>query len=840
MFQKQDWLAAQKAAMVLQRAFTKKREYYFWACLCCHHAQMNPTTSETDRKLFGTLAYRLISKAAEAVPKDTANLLSPGRSVQTPQELQLLLSIFQRQRRCSEALGILGSANLGTDSAIAKGNWEVIRRKLDLFEENDLWHEEWSMCQGLLEKARPQHSGDRKNADTIQKETKGDDWRVWKGLLSACQHIDQPGSWEATRDLIDSFLRSEQVSRNARLAQVHYCKLDGQSKDDEKSKKSDLFDACISYFEATASMVCCFRDLKTYLEDMGSEMQRAFADHAVQFAEGTNPKSGHITGPFRQRVAARVNALKIYYLVHCSADTASNDTLDHFVLDCLKLYKASLKLRDGIEATDDQPGDDAGVLAAMALVKLVKLETSAKQLSTSTRLIQAAGVLQYLLSHSKHHYQALLIAIQLYHRLGAISMSCEAYRRLGIKQVQYDTLSYNILTRVSTYHPYAVTALDEESGLLEEAQPSAWLTRALEFYAKTRIQVPKSAQKALENGSYDQVWAFFEFGGRVEQSLCQVMWKIERRRVLRLTLSPKVAVTSRDYVSDGSVHKDGLLNLVDNRDFDVIISHEGSKDPSFADLLRSSPLPRRHWISAFRSSERIMDALHQVYVQTSSEQDPVIIDQLEEIVEQLRKVLADPTSEFELTNAESVYLQIQALIAETLAAVSAHESVKAAQGFQTLMVSLREHFESALAVAQNLEALSVGNLPEVPAWDFLHRNFLLLDNLKALRVLSDHGTKDKKSSSGSLDAARVQVRDQVEKVFSRIRSRAANIKNQLSDSGVVGSLVDAVLERREDGQDAVGAAIEDLTGEAWMETFLSRIVGSWDESLDGLLRVKLS
>jgi hypothetical protein len=82
----------------------------------------------------------------------------------------------------------------------------------------------------------------------------------------------------------------------------------------------------------------------------------------------------------------------------------------------------------------------------------------------------------------------------------------------------------------------------------------------------------------------------------------------------------------------------------------------------------------------------------------------------------------------------------------------------------------------------------------------------------------------------------------VESLYQAIRSRAAGIKNQFSESGVVSALVDAAFKRDGAGDDrssGVGAAIEDLVGEAWMENYVGRVVDSWQEGLDGVLRVKV-
>lgn len=61
--------------MSLQRNFPRERKFYFWAIFFSHMLANDDATSETDKKLFGTLAYRMISKAAADVPADPVSCL---------------------------------------------------------------------------------------------------------------------------------------------------------------------------------------------------------------------------------------------------------------------------------------------------------------------------------------------------------------------------------------------------------------------------------------------------------------------------------------------------------------------------------------------------------------------------------------------------------------------------------------------------------------------------------------------------------------------------------------------------------------------------------------------
>ena len=56
--------------MGMRIAFPKERNYEYWNILMCHLIQKQEDLPEKDRMLFGTLAYRMISKAAESISKD--------------------------------------------------------------------------------------------------------------------------------------------------------------------------------------------------------------------------------------------------------------------------------------------------------------------------------------------------------------------------------------------------------------------------------------------------------------------------------------------------------------------------------------------------------------------------------------------------------------------------------------------------------------------------------------------------------------------------------------------------------------------------------------------------
>ena len=64
--------------MGLRKSFPKERNYEFWNIMMCFLIQLAPNQESQNKKLFGTLAYRMISKAAETIPTDQVSEYTPS------------------------------------------------------------------------------------------------------------------------------------------------------------------------------------------------------------------------------------------------------------------------------------------------------------------------------------------------------------------------------------------------------------------------------------------------------------------------------------------------------------------------------------------------------------------------------------------------------------------------------------------------------------------------------------------------------------------------------------------------------------------------------------------
>lgn len=111
-------------------------------------------------------------------------VLSPGRAIQTTEELLLLTQILESQDRFSEVAKILDSDNVGISSRIVQNDWNFVTIKLNSLGKAGMWTEGLSYAKQLL--AIPNNEDERK---ALQER---DDWSVWSLLVTSTRNINSP------------------------------------------------------------------------------------------------------------------------------------------------------------------------------------------------------------------------------------------------------------------------------------------------------------------------------------------------------------------------------------------------------------------------------------------------------------------------------------------------------------------------------------------------------------------------------------------------------------------------------------------------------------------------
>ena len=256
-----------------QKNFPQKREPFFWAILSSHLAAEVPSATEGERNLYETLAYRFLSKAVsdaingEKTQHETNSSSKPAlrsiRAIQTSDDLQLLVAIYRSQGKYKETLAILDDPVIVLTSKIGGKSWDLVREKIELLEVCELWRDLWQFCEQLLLDARSDNLKDSERSPHMSFGAFGDDWKVWKGLITASAKVsNRKLVADLTEDLIGSFRDLSPRSRHPLLALVLFYSTIPPSANSHD--EAQLF-CCKRYFEVFAAKPACFDDLYPYV-----------------------------------------------------------------------------------------------------------------------------------------------------------------------------------------------------------------------------------------------------------------------------------------------------------------------------------------------------------------------------------------------------------------------------------------------------------------------------------------------------------------------------------------------------------------------------------------------
>lgn len=133
------------------------------------------------------------------------------------------------------------------------------------------------------------------------------------------------------------------------------------------------------------------------------------------------------------------------------------------------------------------------------------------------------------------------------------------------------------------------------------------------------------------------------------------------------------------------------------------------------------------------------------------------------------------------------------------------------------------------------DCIHLKNKPLAPSWIYLHSNFTLLETLKAISLFLSYATATKSKSSSIKDKAET-LHSLLAQVADRVRTNARLLKSHISESGVLGELVDLVLVDQET-EGSVGGELSEIIDTAALEVFCGEVMESWEDGLNGVLNV---
>lgn len=131
--------------------------------------------------------------------------------------------------------------------------------------------------------------------------------------------------------------------------------------------------------------------------------------------------------------------------------------------------------------------------------------------------------------------------------------------------------------------------------------------------------------------------------------------------------------------------------------------------------------------------------------------------------------------------------------------------------------------------------------PVGPTWEYLHSTFVLLETVKALSQLVGLATK-KGGKAAKLPKERVErLSTLVSEIYELVRSNTRALKQRVSASGVLSSLVDLVIQgdQSANSEKELQDILETTLDPSNVELFCGSLMESWEEALDGVLGVRL-
>uniref|UniRef100_A0A093V0Q6 N-alpha-acetyltransferase 25, NatB auxiliary subunit n=1 Tax=Talaromyces marneffei PM1 TaxID=1077442 RepID=A0A093V0Q6_TALMA len=819
-FEGEDWKSAQKAAMSLNANFPKQRKYYLWATFMCHLLAVNPSSSETERKLFGTLAYRMISKAAENVPADPKELLSPPRAIQTAEELILLIKIFQAQGRDEEILKILDSHNLGLNSRLVQNDWFFIREKILSLERAEKWTDGLDYAKQLLNMPDEDEA-----AKKLLQER--DDWGVWSLLLTSTKKIDDKKTSEDTISFVQKFAQRFSKSRNAHLAllEVSIWRLESG-----ELEQSGLLAAYQNFYDFNSTKMYCFDDLRKYASYLDQAQVLKLVEYALEKADSQKDVS---------TTAQQITLINAYKLDYCfkvfSNPELSKKRAEDLVSRCLKMYRAMKKEEASEKTIENQPRDDLGLLAVMSLISLN--ENSDQEKVPSSELVRSAAILEHLCENSPHNYQILLLLVRVYLLLGAGSIAMKTFSKLSVKQIQNETVAHNLYTRLATIHPLGAPPIEAE---FKDFIPEVALGHAIGFYDHADRTTTRQRTTGLNLGSYANVEGTIELQESLRNSICRRMWALEARRIDRLQGKDRFSRFD-DIISDQS-------ELVDKRTFDAFMNCEPLEAPSFEEKLRLGPLPKERWISATGIIDQIWVLNHQLQSQKPINSD-IELPKIENLG--LSEKVDDDMTLAEKANAELHRILLTAtLLLSDAKSVPGQDINKIFKQMEEWISKTLENVSDGAAIFTSTTIAlpaSEGNSKRIlPSWKYLHSSFLLLETLKVLSsTISLVETSAKKlPKSGAKPSKEVvqSLKEVATKLQEKVKSNTRTLRSNVIGSGVLGALTDLIfLQSQKDlieSSNELAGELEQTLDASGVEVFCGELLESWEEALGGVLSVK--
>ena len=811
-----DWSQAQKATAQLRTNFPNERNWEFLNILMLFMLHQDRSRPTHERMLHGRLAYNFMKKAAELVPEDPQNLLSPKKALQTPEELNFLVKLYILTGHAKDAVDLLMQQHrFGIESQFAKQDAALVRSlQLEVCHAAEAWDFLAEMCERRLR--------------MVSVEKTFDDSRLWDILLDAVRKTKDSASLQRVQRQIDQS-SSTNTSRNCTRIKLSLLSVA------ERTSSEILFEQTIEAYRTFRTEVFCFDDLHPILRTLPISQKAEFLQRAARFDHnGLSPKL---------QVQQDVNYLRCLWSLRDS--TSTKKELVGFLKTTLEAYKFSSKVECSspeilhilISALITGSSEDHGHMG--------------KQLQSSL-LFQACALLETSLSLYPEHYPFATLLLRATKFLGLPSLAVETFQKLSIKNLQWETAAYVLLERASTMHPkpYSGSQKSEEDFEVRDS-----LSHALRVLERTEDMIRHQITTGMNSGTYANVLEAFDLRTKLQYSLNKQILVQERNKIDRLR--------DRETSSKPGATPLSVDSLVDNRDFQYASSQEVL--PIRHQATAEAPVPKHSWLQyteCLNSISRILRRdLHKPSDKPSTKAPDIDPAALTIIVDGLNALTASEDKS-DMTAEERGILKMLLSVSSVMQWIqfSTNESR------ETLISSFRHHL-SVIEDWLKLKGDSIENLSNlglqltdelyVPSWEYLHVSYTIFEMAELLHMLALwlKCKKTQKHASGWLikeALGNFNIDSWTAEPVNRIRElkfQVSSFKKRLGEPGVLARLVDLCLGRvegefeAEDGTKRTstmkefGFDVEPVLSEIDAEVFCGKIKDSWEEALTSLENV---
>ena len=711
-----------------------------------------------------------------------------GRVLESEEDLLLLLRIYKDQGKYREGLNILDDTQKGFASPIGKCSWDLAMQMIELHGLCENWEFQYHICHEILQESRPSMFNCETSGSKLAFGNRGDDWKVWITLVAAAGKLlnskpelvlfklfpitanDRNRFLIKTEHLILGF--AEPRSRNASLAAISLHLQAGS----EVLALERGYKNIKTYFEDYGTKTACFQELRPHLESLSRSHQEMLVTDVRQFSR----KNHELRAPSKVTIAISLpdladrcqascanhiiretNSLKIdyYLLISRTNEQDQSRMVFSFVKTCLKLYKSSLVLDLRLPQSDRGPADDAAILAAVALMRLYIA-------GNKKAIFHSVLILEYLLSHSKHNYEALLILIRLYLHLGNGSLAIDRFSRLSIKNIQHASIAWVLFTRLSTIHPWAAN-LSPGGPSPGPLDPLQELETGLRWHEKAGGLTDNALHANIRNEQWGMILGLFDVQNAIQNGFGRTTLAVEYLRLQRLRTN---AQDRGRYFA-----KIPSPPLKDNRDRSVFPKYESTGQAALDEFLPTSSFPLSldlQWLVRELHLANLWDCLgSRLWSQTD--------------LENLRRLAQSSTvdSVDSLTGSEKMADDILNLLSGIVRPLSASSGPIDAEETLTrlddLGKRLRALWRTTEATGSNPSqgTLQFGKDHSLPLWVTLHHEFTLIEIALFIR----RGMNWMKAHYASVEGSKKsEILEQVTGVASGCRTLLENIHSQAS------------------------------------------------------------